>query len=315
MGYVITGIRATGIPHLGNYVGSIKPIIGLQNEHTFFQVVEDLHAVSHVKKADILEQNILTITACYLACGINVEKSIIWRQSQAKELTRIMSVLSACTSPEEVDELMDRQNNQGMDFLSYMYPLLMASDTLMVNADYVFVEVDHKNGLAFIKNLAERFNNMYGNILRVPSPIHPELKEMIKGLDGRKMSKSYNNTITILESEERLHELIMDSEGFTFTDENVEKETLLSLLSTFSSMEEYDSISASLKNNEIDCDGVREMLFLSINKELNPIRKKFAEIIKHPDYIQNVLDNGLKKMREHSESHIEKMLKAAGVYY
>ncbi|MED0674367.1 hypothetical protein P4S93_13400 [Aneurinibacillus thermoaerophilus] len=80
-------------------------------------------------------------------------------------------------------------------------------------------------------------------------------------------------------------------------------------------MEEYDSISASLKNNEIDCDGVREMLFLSINKELNPIRKKFAEIIKHPDYIQNVLDNGLKKMREHSESHIEKMLKAAGVYY
>ncbi|AMA73211.1 tRNA synthetases class I (W and Y) [Aneurinibacillus thermoaerophilus] len=84
MGHVITGIRATGIPHLGNYVGSIKPIIDLQNEHTFFQVVEDLHAVSHVKKADILEQNILTITACYLACGINVEKSIIWRHHRRK---------------------------------------------------------------------------------------------------------------------------------------------------------------------------------------------------------------------------------------
>lgn len=307
---IVTGIRATGIPHIGNYIGSIKPILELQDTHCVFQVVADLHAITRVKDPNLLNNNVRKATACYLACGLDVEKSVIWRQSHMREMTSVASILFSLTSTNEIDTLLNKKDDMDMDFVSYLYPLLMAADTLLVNPDYVFAGVDHTNGLKFIQDLAQRFNQTYGDTLKLPQPYFPEIKEMVKGLDGRKMSKSFNNTITILESEENLYTLIMDSPLY----QSEEKKSVLKLISYFVSHSDFKAIETQFSNKDFNMKDAKQILFESINNELKPIRAKYSEIIQNPDYIDDVLDKGLKKVREHSMNSIEHMFSKIGLY-
>jgi len=309
---IVTGIRATGIPHIGNYIGSIKPIIALQDKYTVFQVVADLHAIPHVKNANILKENVHKIIACYLACGLDIEKSIIWRQSQINEMTWISSIFSTFTTTEELDLLVNRQTNKNLDLISYMYPVLMAADTLMINADYVFAGIDHKHGLEFIQKLSSRFNEVYGELIKVPEPLFPELNYMVKGLDGRKMSKSFNNTITIIEPEENLYELIMNPQLYKKSDGTNEIESILQLLYFFSTEEEFNSLKQGITNNEISFDDARHILFNNINNELEPIRQRYNQIISKPEYIDNILNEGLLKAKKHVSSKIQKILTVVG---
>lgn len=309
---IVTGIRATGIPHIGNYIGSIKPIIQLQEEYTIFQTVADLHSIPHVKDANKLSENIYKIVACYLACGLDVENSIIWRQSQINEMAWISLILSIFATAEEVDILVNRQNNRNMDIVSYLYPILMAADTLLINPDYVFSGIDHKENLEFIQNLALRFNKTYGEILKVPEPFYPKLTHMLTGLDGRKMSKSFNNTIPIIETEEKLYELIMKPHLYLKDDGIREMDSILELLSFFTTNQEFISLKQGFDTKEINCDDIRHILFTNINNELSPIRQRYSKIIKKPEYIDSILNEGLLKAQKHASNNMKNILDVVG---
>lgn len=309
---MITGMRATGIPHIGNYLGSIKPIMELQDKYQIFQLVADLHAIPHIKDPLVLNENVRTVTACYLACGLNTEKTIIWRQSQMNEMGWVVSILSTLTTAEEMDQLMDRKNNHNLDILSYMYPILMAADTLMIDADCVFAGIDHKTGMEFIQKLASRYNTQYGQLLRVPKPVFPSLGEMVKGIDGRKMSKSFHNTITILETEANLYEMIMNSKLYETVSEADTRGTILHLLSLFISEKEFKEIQQNSINNEISSTEIRSVLFTSINNEIAPIRERYDEIMKKPELIDNILCEGLIKVKTHTANKLQKVLQQVG---
>lgn len=310
---VITGIRATGIPHIGNYLGAIKPILEVQDEYNIFIIVADLHAIPHIKDPKVLNENVSAVTACCLACGLDTEKTVIWRQSQLNEMGMIVSVLSSLTTTQEMDLLMNRQNSKNLDLISYMYPILMAADTLMLDSDYVYAGVDHKEGMALVQSLALRFNKQYGKLFRVPEPMYPPLKEMVKGMDGRKMSKSLNNTITILDTEDNLYEMIMNPMKNVTVTKVEAMEPILKLLSYFVVKEEFDLVKRSFVKNEIDSREVRYHLFTQINRELEPIRQRYQQLINNPTYIDAVLGEGLLKVKKRTLDKVQQMLQKVGL--
>jgi tryptophanyl-tRNA synthetase len=310
---LITGIRATGIPHIGNYLGSIKPVMEMQYEYDIFQIVADLHAIPHVKDPEVLKDNVRSAIACYLACGLDIERTTIWRQSGISEMAWITSIFSSLTTVGEMENLMGFENCKEKDLVSFMYPVLMAADTLMADVDCVLAGTDHKGNLEFLVNLAKRFNEQYGNVLKVPEPVFPPLREMVIGLDGRKMSKSLNNTITILDTEEKLYEIIVNSKLYG-GDRNAEPtETALKLLSHFVSDDEYSRIKQSVLHNELDSKELNSLLFTNMNRELAPIRQKYNDVIARPEYIDRILTEGAEKYRRHASTKIQQILQAVGL--
>lgn len=306
---LITGIRATGIPHIGNYIGSIKPVVALQEKYQIYQLVADLHAISHVKDSELLRQNVRIITACYIASGLDYNKSVIWRQSHIPESALITLILSNFALTNELDSMLDPANISNVGMISYLYPVLMAADTLMIRADYVFGGIDNFTGLKYIQYLSERFNESFGNILKIPEPIHPSVPNMVTGLDGRKMSKSLNNTISILETEDILFEKIMYKHDSSKMDE---KETILNLIKHFSIEDEYNQIESVLDSEKVDIKELKYHLFRLMNQEFMPIRERFQEIISVPKLIDELLEDGSSKVYRQASVMIQQILEYVG---
>ena len=215
MARILTGIQSTGRPHLGNILGAIKPGIELskdpKNEALFF--IADLHSLTSVKDGAERKENTLATAAAWLACGFDTDKNIFYRQSQIPEVCELTWYLN-CYTPypmlanahsfkDKSDRLSDV--NGGL----FTYPVLMAADILMYNADYVPVGKDQQQHLEITRDIANAFNNRYGETFVVPEAIIDKTVMVIPGTDGNKMSKSYNNTIDIFLPKKQLRKKIM----------------------------------------------------------------------------------------------------------
>ncbi|AIQ63590.1 hypothetical protein PSTEL_11360 [Paenibacillus stellifer] len=299
---LLTGIRATGLPHIGNYYGSIKPLLRMQEEYRIFQLIADLHAVPHVRDGALLNDHVRSITACYLSCGLDVQQSVLWRQSQIQEMAWVSLILMSLISVNELDAEMKLIANQDIDMLSGIYPVLMAADTLMMGADLVFAGRDHETGLDFVSQLSQRFNSMYGNIFTVPSPYFPDLNQMVRGLDGRKMSKSFNNTISLLDSEDDLYQKIVRIKGA----DEAESLRIIADLRALTDAHPSDNV-ANLKE-------AKQLLFEELNRELKPIRQKYAEWIGQPDALDRILQDGAAAAREQANKRISLLMNNVGLY-
>ncbi|MNB67288.1 Tryptophan--tRNA ligase [compost metagenome] len=299
---LLTGIRATGLPHIGNYYGSIKPLLRMQEEYRIFQLIADLHAVPHVRDGALLNNHVRSITACYLSCGLDVQQSVLWRQSQIREMAWVSLILMSLISVNELDAEMKLMANQDIDMLSGIYPVLMAADTLMMGADLVFAGRDHETGLDFVSQLSQRFNSMYGNIFTVPSPYFPDLNQMVRGLDGRKMSKSFNNTISLLDSEDDLYQKIVSIKGA----DEVESLRIIADLRALTDAHPSDTVT-NLKE-------AKQLLFEELNRELTPIRQKYAKWIGQPDALDRILQDGAIAAREQANKRMSLLMNNVGLY-
>lgn len=299
---LLTGIRATGLPHIGNYYGSIKPLLRMQEEYRIFQLIADLHAVPHVRDGALLNDHVRSITACYLSCGLDVQQSVLWRQSQIREMAWVSLILMSLIPVNELDAEMKLMANQDIDMLSGIYPVLMAADTLMMGADLVFAGRDHETGLDFVSQLSQRFNSMYGNIFTVPSPYFPDLNQMVRGLDGRKMSKSFNNTISLLDSEDDLYQKIVSIKGA----DEAESLRIIADLRALTDAHPSDTVT-NLKE-------AKQLLFEELNRELMPIRQKYAEWIGQPDVLDRILQEGATAAREQANKRISLLMNNVGLY-
>ena len=324
---ILTGITTTGTPHIGNYLGAIKPALELvapDNDSYFF--LADYHALIKQNNPHEVEASVKNVALAWLSSGLDPEQSYFYRQSdipEVHELTWILNCSAAkgllnrahaykSMAAENVqsgdDE--DRAINMGL----FSYPVLMAADILIFNATHVPVGPDQAQHMEMARDIAGKFNHAYSNLLTLPEAlIQNEIS--VPGNDGRKMSKSYNNIIPFLSSEKVLQKSI--SQIITNSLEpGVPKDhntcTLFQLYSFFANAEEINSMKQSYKDG-ISWGDVKKDLFAIINNEILPIREKYTELKDQPDYLNDLFSDGARKVRPQAQELVGKLREAVGI--
>ncbi len=325
---ILTGITPSGYPHLGNYIGAIKPSLDLLDEKCeSFLFIADLHAVIKVSDPKKLEELSNAIAMAWLASGLDPNKTNFYRQSDVPEITELAWLLSCIAEKgllnrahaykaavDQNNESGKKEMDEGISLGLFSYPLLMASDILTPNATHVPVGKDQQQHLEITRDIAEKFNNKYGNFFNVPEAVIQDEKTVL-GTDGRKMSKSYNNIIPLLSTEKQLRKSVMKI--VTNSQEPGEKKewrdnTLFSIYSSFATEEKQKEMK-NLFEDGIGWGDAKQIVFEDLNVMLLPIRENFNEYINNKKYIEEILKSGAEKVRAQTVPILKEVKKLVGI--
>jgi len=325
---VLTGITTSGIPHLGNLSGAVLPAIEASKEKSVssFLFLADYHSLIKNINPELTHSSSFEIAACWLSCGLNPEEVTFYRQSDVPhifELTWILNCLAAKglmnrahaykAAVSENDNAVDP--DKGITMGLYNYPILMAADILMFKADIVPVGQDQKQHIEMTRDIALRFNHHYGDILSVPAAMIDEKKGIIPGTDGRKMSKSYNNTIPIFDTSKRLRKAIMKIKTNSLEPGVPKDSTDCSVFKIFQAFGSEDEILNLHKKyeNGIAWGAAKEELFNLLDEKIKPFRNEYEKITQDKSYIEKMLKEGAQKALSISTPVIEEIRKAIGI--
>ena len=325
---ILTGITPSGYPHLGNYIGAIKPSLDLLDEKCeSFLFIADLHAVIKVSDPNKLEELSTAIAMAWLASGLDPNTTSFYRQSDVPEITELAWLLSCITEKGLLNRAhaykaaMDQNNesgkkeiDEGISLGLFSYPLLMASDILTPNATHVPVGKDQQQHLEITRDIAEKFNSKYGKFFNVPEAVIQNEKTVL-GTDGRKMSKSYNNIIPLLSNEKELRKSVMKI--VTNSQEPGEKKewkdnTLFAIYSSFASVEKQENMK-NLFEDGIGWGEAKQKVFEDLNQMLLPIREKFMELSNNKKFIEEILKSGAEKVRLQTVPALKEVKKLVGI--
>ena len=322
---ILTGITTTGIPHIGNYIGAIRPAIELaQGSDESFFFLADYHSIIKNQNVDEIKNSVENVALAWLSCGLDPSNTNFYRQSDVPEILELSWILNCVTSK----GLMNRAHayksetskntsdpDKGITMGLFSYPILMAADILMFDSTHVPVGSDQIQHLEMTRDIAARFNHLFKPLLTLPEPIIQEKEEVVLGTDGKKMSKSYGNVIPLLENEKLLKKSIMKivtnslEPGEPKDSKNC---TVFALYKYFATESEINTFQKSY-NNGISWGEAKEILFDSINKELQPIRTKYEELSENKDHINDLLSDGAKKTRIIAKEKILQIREAVGL--
>ena len=325
---ILTGITPSGYPHLGNYIGAIKPSLDLLDKKCeSFLFIADLHAVIKVSDPNKLEELSNAIAMAWLASGLNPDTTSFYRQSDVPEITELAWLLSCITEKgllnrahaykaavDQNNESGKKEMDEGISLGLFSYPLLMASDILTPNATHVPVGKDQQQHLEITRDIAEKFNSKYGKFFNVPEAVIQNEKTVL-GTDGRKMSKSYNNIIPLLSTEKELRKSVMKI--VTNSQEPGEKKewkdnTLFAIYSSFASVEKQENMK-NLFEDGIGWGDAKQKVFEDLNQMLLPIREKFMELSNNKKFIEEILKSGAEKVRLHTVPALKEVKKLVGI--
>ena len=322
---ILTGIKPTGIPHLGNYVGALKPLIEMANNHKTYVFIADLHALNSIKDANQIKQHSYEITALLVAMGLNLDNAVLFRQSDIMGVYQLSNFLMNVTPKGLMNRahsykaMVEKNTDAGIDIDSgvnmglYTYPILMAADILLYGADIVPVGADQKQHVEFARDIAGYFNNTYGDTFKLPEPVIGETTGIIPGLDGRKMSKSYDNTIPVFAPESELKKKIMRIITDSKTPEeskNPDESTIFQLYKHFANAEEIEKLKQMFINGGMGYGTAKTMLFEKINSVLSAPRTEYERLMNNTDEIDNILKNGAERAKLVADQTIAKVKKA-----
>ena len=310
---ILTGDRPTGKLHLGHYVGSLKNRLRLQDEYEVHLLVADLHALTTNTDTSQLQQNIKDLILDQLSVGIDPRKVTFCVQSQipeGQELSVIFSMLVSKSRAERIPTLKDilrdlKIENPSLGLLNY--PVLQAADILMVQANLVPVGKDQVSHIELTREIAEKFNSTYKNILPIPEALIPEDIGTLPGIDGKqKMSKSLENAIFLSDDDEtvkrKVSKMYTDPTRIHSTDPgHVEENPVFIYLDAFATEKDkprVEELKKRYKKGKVGDIEVKEFLTSVLNKFLDPIRKKRVGLEKEPELVGKILDEGTKKARE-----------------
>ena len=326
MSTLLTGITTSGTPHLGNYVGAIKPSIEKSKDfNKNFLFLADYHSLIKNQDPELTFKSSLKIAAAWIACGINFEKVNFYRQSSIPQILELNWILSTITPKgilnrahaykAAVDVNDKTDPDSGINAGLFNYPILMAADILLFDADFVPVGSDQKQHIEMTRDIAGRFNNSYAETFTLPEPIISTDIPLLPGLDGRKMSKSYNNFIDLFSSEKilqkSLNQIVTDS--LLPGDPKSTKDSILfDYFSAFLKKERLDSIK-KLFEDGTGWGDLKKMLFDIINDELSPLREKYENLINNPNTIEEILIEGEKQAIIHAENKIKEVRETVGI--
>lgn len=326
---VLTGIKPSGTPHLGNYVGAIRPAIAASRQggiESFF-FLADYHALISVTEPARVQDATLQIAASWLAAGLEPEPGKVWfyRQSDLPETTELTWLLSCVAGKGLLNRAHaykaanDRNREAGVDEDAgvsaglYMYPVLMAADILLFNAHRVPVGRDQVQHIEMARDFAQRFNHLYGEHFTLPEAAIEEHVATLPGLDGRKMSKSYDNVIPLFAPRERLRKLVFsmvtDSRGPS-EPKDTEGSNVFELYQAFATGEETAAMRSAFAGGIAWADA-KQALFERIDAELAPVRERYQELVAAPERIEALLQDNAASLRERKVAPLLRELRAA----
>ena len=325
----LTGIQPTGDLHIGNYFGAIKPALELAKEYDARYFIADYHALNTVKDPKTLNANIRGVAAGWLASGLDPEKVIFYRQSSIPEVFELTTMLMAFTSK----GLMNRahaykaavqDNNErggdpdaGVNMGLFTYPVLMAADIILFDSDVVPVGKDQMQHIEMAQDIAQSVNANYKQpVLKVPQAAIQESVAVVPGLDGRKMSKSYNNTIPAFSGEKELRKVIMrivTNSQAVEEPKNPDESQIFLLYKLFASKEEQAALAARYRSGGMGWGEAKEALFEAANRELSPLRQRYEELMADPAKLDKILADGAEKARQIASCTVKRFRKAAGI--
>lgn len=310
---LLSGIQPSGAMHIGNYFGAIKQFVELQNDYETRIFIADLHAITTVQDKEKLSKSILDVTMDYLACGLDPEKIALFKQSDIPEVTELTWYFNCITTVPYLERATSYKDAhmkaKEVTVGLFDYPLLMASDILIQDADIVPVGADQKQHIEYARDTAQKFNNTFGETFKMPEPMILESVAIVPGTDGRKMSKSYGNTIPLFGTDEEIKKAVMgivtDSDG-KFP-QNV---FAIHKLLPFYSEDEINKIYADHPN---EYKYLKELLAEDLIKFITPMREKRDAYEKDLDKVRAILKEGGEKAKVIARKKIESVRSSVGV--
>jgi len=317
---VLSGIQPSGTLHLGNYFGAIKQHIELQNNHECFYFIANYHALTSMHDAVLLKNNTFDVAVTYLSLGLDPEKCALYRQSDISEVVELSWILSTITPMGLLERCHSYKDKIAKGIMAnhalFAYPVLMAADILMTQADYVPVGKDQKQHVEVTRDIAIKFNNEYGESFVIPEPLIEKETQIIPGLDGQKMSKSYHNTIAIFGDEKKIRKSVMsivtDSKGVA-DPKDPDTCHVFKIFKLFLDSSEEQALRNQYLNGGLGYGDVKKDLFARIweyFKEARILREKYLKDI---DYVNSVLQRGADNVRKVAYKTLDIVRKKVGI--
>ncbi|MFT3992605.1 MAG: tryptophan--tRNA ligase [Luteolibacter sp.] len=318
---IFTGLQPSGKLHVGNYFGAMEPAVRLQNEGEAFYFIADYHAMTSSQNAAALRENVRELAIDFLACGLDPERAVFFRQSavpEVNELAWLLSTVCPMSLLEKCHSYKDKiANGISPNHALFAYPALMAADILMYDSNQVPVGKDQKQHLEVTRDLAVKFNEAYGDgTLVMPEPIIREDTAVVIGLDGRKMSKSYGNTLPIFGEEKPSKKLVMKITTDSTPVEDpkpTQDSTILTLYRLFASEADYAAMVADHERGGCGYGDFKKRLAEAYWDFFAPMRERRAEILADPGYVDAVLKRGAERAREEASKVLKRVRQAVGL--
>jgi len=326
---ILTGITTTGTPHLGNYVGAIKPAIVASRSEDIdaFYFLADYHALVKCEDPERVQRSTLEIAASWLALGLDTERSAFYRQSDITEISELTWLLTCSTAKGlmnrshaykaavDINKEAGEDPDFGINMGLFSYPILMAADILMFNAHRVPVGKDQVQHLEMARDIAQRFNHRYGDYFILPEAEIDEHVATLPGTDGRKMSKSYDNTIPLWLPEKKLRKAIMKIKTNSQAPgeaKDPDSASVFSVYAAFATPEQRASMRQAFADG-IAWGDVKQQLFELVNGELEAPRERYEALISDPSKVEEALAIGAERARAISHPFIERLREAVGI--
>ncbi len=317
---ILSGIQPSGKLHIGNYLGMIKPMVASQSRGELFCFIANMHSLTTVFDGKVMRQNINDVLIDLLALGIDPDQSYLYVQSDVSEVTELTWYLNTVTPMGLLQRCHSYKDKIARDIPAssglFTYPVLMAADILLYSANIVPVGSDQKQHVEITRDIAIKFNNIYGDILTVPEAEIKEELATIPGTDGQKMSKSYDNTIEIFAPEKELKKKIMSIvTDSTPVEEPKEPDTsyIYMLYELFASPQDAKDMADKFRNGGFGYGDAKKALFALLMDHFSEQRKRREKIANDPAYINEVRRKGAEKARAVGREVLEKVRNAVGV--
>jgi tryptophanyl-tRNA synthetase len=322
---ILSGIQPSGILHIGNYFGMMRPAIALQDEGEALYFIADYHALTSLRDPIALRENSRRVALDFLACGLNPEKAALFLQSDVPQVTELAWILSTVTPVSRLELAHSYKDKIARGATAaaglFTYPVLMAADILIYDSDIVPVGKDQKQHIEITRDIAARINETFGSepdgrILKLPEPRIQAQTEVVPGIDGQKMSKSYGNTIDIFgdekETRKRVMSIVTDSTPVE-APKNPDTSTIMQLYALVASKDEIEEMREQFRTGGRGYGNFKQQLFEKLWDYFAPMRKRRDEILRDKNYINDVLERGAERANTIAHEVMKRVRKAVGL--
>jgi len=317
---ILSGIQPSGVVHIGNYFGMMRPAIALQAEGEAFYFIADYHALTSLKDPVALQENSRRAVLDFLACGLDPERAALFLQSDVPQVTELAWILSTVTPMGLLERATSYKDKiaRGMTASAglFTYPVLMAADILIYDSDVVPVGKDQKQHIEITRDLAGKMNETFGEIFKLPEPRIQSAAAVVPGIDGQKMSKSYGNTIDIFgdekETRKRVMSIVTDSSPVESL-KDPDSSTIFQLYSLFATKEETAAMREAFQRGGTGFGDFKKQLFAKLWDYFEPMRKRRTEILAETGYVEAVLERGAQRANEEADKVMARVRAAIGL--
>ena len=318
---ILTGLQPSGILHIGNYFGAIRPAVEAQEEGEGFYFIADYHAMTTTSDADLLREQVRGVALDFLACGFDPSKGVFFKQSAVPEVNELAWILSTVCPMGLLERCHSYKDKIAKGFSAnhalFAYPALMAADILLYDAQVVPVGEDQKQHLEVTRDLAGKINDRYGKkTLVLPTERIREQVAKVPGLDGEKMSKSYNNTLPIFGGQKKMRKLVMGIKTDSTPVEDpkpTEGSIILALYQLFANESDYQQMETDFQTGGFGYGDLKKRLWEAYWDYFAPMRERRAELEADPAQVDQFLADGAARAREEADQVLQRVRKAVGL--